>query len=334
MNGSTYVILILGSLILFAAAAGIAIFMAQRLLNPDPSPTRTRLGKIKKAKRENDDYIENETARKLASLVKGSDYKNIKLGRYLEKYAYIQKLKRSLGQANIKTPVDQYFLKWYIIPFLASVFLAMVTKFFPIFFLGVVIIAFAHFSVNFRKKKRLHKFTTQFPDALNLMTSSLRAGHSFQSALAVVASELQDPIGSEFSQVVKDFNLGVPVRDALGRLTISLDNLPDIRMFATAVLIQRESGGNLAEILDQLSYTIRERFKLKGQISSMTAQSRLTGYCLGAAPFVVTTILVLIAPQYIQPMFDDTLGRIALLVAFIMQLIGFFVIKRIVDIRV
>lgn len=334
MNAGLTVLMIMVSLLLFAVAIGVALFIVQRILVPDPTPTKERLSRIKNKQKLVDDYIQNEVSRKLASIVKGSDYQNIHLERLLDRYTYIQKLKRNIAQAGMKIPVDQYFLKWFMVPPLVGLLLAALSKFIPLALLGILVPVGAHFYVLFQKGKRLKKFTLQFPDALNLMTSSLRAGHSFQSCLTVVASELQDPIGTEFSSVVKDFNLGIPVREALERLLVSMDGLSDIRMFTTAVLIQRESGGNLAEVLDKLSLTIRERFKLKGQISSMTAQSRLTGYCLGAAPLLVVLALSVIAPDYLKPMFEETIGKIALFIAFIMQMAGFLIIKRIVDIRV
>jgi tight adherence protein B len=133
---------------------------------------------------------------------------------------------------------------------------------------------------------------------------------------------------------VRDINLGIPVREALSRLVAKLDTLPDVRMFATAVTIQREAGGNLAEVLENLGYTIRERFKLKGQIAALTGQSRLTGYVLGCAPAGILILLSIFMFDYVSPLYNTAMGHIALVVVVILQSIGFFVMKKIIDIRV
>lgn len=134
--------------------------------------------------------------------------------------------------------------------------------------------------------------------------------------------------------MVKDINLGIPVRESLARMVSKLDTLPDVRMFATAVAIQREAGGNLAEVLENLGYTIRERFKLKGQIAALTGQSRLTGYVLGCAPVVLLAGLSVFFYDYVAPLYETEFGHYALIAAFILQVIGFFVMKKIIDIRV
>jgi tight adherence protein B len=129
-------------------------------------------------------------------------------------------------------------------------------------------------------------------------------------------------------------NLGIPVKEAMEKMVGNLDNMPDVKMFCTAVLIQREAGGNLAEILDKLSNTIRERFKLKGQIMALTGQARLTGYVLGCAPLVLLGILSMFFYSYVKPLYETEMGKMLLIVAAVLQVIGFLVMKKIIEIRV
>jgi tight adherence protein B len=221
-----------------------------------------------------------------------------------------------------------------MMPMGIMVVLGVVSGFIIISLVGILVPIGAYSLVLFKRSQRYGKFIAQLPDALSMITSALRAGHSFQSALTVVSSEMPNPIAIEFASMVKDINLGIPVRESLARMVLKLDTLPDVRMFATAVAIQREAGGNLAEVLENLGYTIRERFKLKGQIAALTGQSRLTGYVLGGAPAVLLAGLSLFFYPYVQPLYETDMGHLALLIAFILQMIGFFVMKKIIDIRV
>lgn len=334
MDAATSVFLIIVLFILTGLSIGAALFIAQRIYNPDPSPVQARLAQLKSKESDERNASEKELAKKMANLYKASDYQNVNLGKFLDRYPFIEKLKRNLSQAGMKVAVDRFFITWYALPFVFGLVLAATTKIILFVMLGLFVPVIANVVVLFKKSRRLKKFINQFPDALNLMSSSLRAGHSFQSALTVVASELQDPLSTEFSLVVKDFNLGIPIRDALERMMVNLDGLADIRMFVTAVLIQRESGGNLAEILDKISYTIRERFKLRGQVSALTGQSRLTGYVLAAAPLIMAILLSIVNPGYFKPMFEMMLGQLLIVVGILMQITGFLIIRKIVDIRV
>jgi tight adherence protein B len=316
-----------------AVGMGAALYFLQKFLSPEPSFMQQRLMRLKSQHREETSSIYQNEARKISQLFKDRNYANEALGKFLENYSFTELIKRSLYQAGLTIPVDKFILYFLVGPFLGGFLLFMLSKNFVIFLLGLIVPLLSFGALKFRQGKRLARFTTQLPDALNLITSSLRAGHSFQSAIGVVASEMPDPIGVEFALVVNDINLGIPVKEAMAKLVANLD-LPDVRMFSTAVLIQREAGGNLAEVLDKLGYTIRERFKLKGQISALTGQSRLTGYVLGCAPVGLFVILFLLFPAYVEPLYTTTLGMFGLGVAGVLQLIGFFIMKKIIDIRV
>ncbi|MDX1624559.1 MAG: type II secretion system F family protein [Gemmatimonadota bacterium] len=187
--------------------------------------------------------------------------------------------------------------------------------------------------VKWKKKKRLEAFEEAFPDAIDLLGRSVRAGHAFATGLQMVADEMPDPMGREFRQVFEEQKFGLPMADALVGLSERID-LSDVRIFVTAVLIQREVGGNLAEILDNLSNTIRERFTIKRQVRVYTAQGRFTGYLLAALPFVVAFLIFMLNPEYMSVLWTEPVGRMLIMVALMLQLIGYFVIRRIVDIEI
>ena len=327
------VLLIIGMLMLVGLFMGAAVFLFQRYANPEPSPIQIRLSQMKA----NADTIETENMaqiKKLAKFYKEADYKNENLGKRLEQFPIFLEIKSMLQQADMKTPADRFVLNFMLLPIAGCMLLGLMIKQPVLMMAGFMVAGGAYVNVKIKRSKRLGRFTALMPDALSMICSALRAGHSFQSALSVVASEMSDPISTEFGAVVKDINLGIPVKEAMTRLSQKLESLPDVRMFVTAVMIQREAGGNLAEVLDKLGYTIRERFKLKGQISALTGQSRMTGMVLGAAPAAILSFLSIFMYKYVQPLYETDLGHILLGIIVFMQLLGFFVMKKIIDIRV
>jgi tight adherence protein B len=314
-------------------AVGLAVFFFQRYANPEPSPIRQRLANLKERQGDEDSLL-IEQSQRLARFYKEKEYQNEELGKQFEKLNFFLHLKQAMQQAGIKTPADRFFITNILIPIGLFAFGGVLTGFFVMILAGPLFAGIAYASVLWKRQQRLNQLVTQLPDALALITSSLRAGHSFQSAMATVSTDLPDPLAGEFANVVRDMNLGVPVKEALDRMVNKLNNLPDLCMFSTAVLIQREAGGNLAEVLDNLGYTIRERFKLKGQISALTGQSRLTGYVLGGAPALLLVGLSIFMYGYVKPLWETELGHAALVVVVVLQSLGFFIMRRIIDIRV
>jgi tight adherence protein B len=187
--------------------------------------------------------------------------------------------------------------------------------------------------VNWRRTRRFQKFETMFPDAIDTLARAVRAGHAFTVAIEIVCEELADPASTEFRKLFEEQKYGMPVRDALLNLSERVP-LVDVKFFVTAVMLQRETGGNLAEILDNLSHMIRERFKILRQVRVYTAQGRLTMMLLmGLPPTVIVTMLVMNA-NFIRPLFDDPLGHALLAAGITLQTIGYFVIRRIIQIQV
>jgi tight adherence protein B len=186
---------------------------------------------------------------------------------------------------------------------------------------------------SYKRNKRFERFEELFPEAIDTLARAVRAGHAFTTALEMITSEINEPIAGEFRQLYEEQKFGMPVRDALLNLT---DRVPlvDVKFFVTAVMLQRETGGNLAEILDNLSYVIRERFKIQRQVRVYTAQGRLTMALLMGMPPIIVTVMLVLNPSFIQPLFSDPIGHTLLVAGITLQTIGYFVIRKIIRIQV
>ena len=184
-----------------------------------------------------------------------------------------------------------------------------------------------------KRAMRLKKFSSQLPDALELVARALRAGHSLGAGMHVVAEEMPSPISDEFNRVYEEQNLGIPVEDSLKNMCERVPNL-DLRFFVTSVLIQRQTGGDLAEILDKIGYVIRERFRILGQVKALTAEGRLSGVILIALPFGLFLLMMHIKYDYVEKLWTHELGIKMSVFALIAQLLGALVIRKIVNIKV
>ena len=183
------------------------------------------------------------------------------------------------------------------------------------------------------RTKRFQKFEEKFPEAIDTLARAVRAGHAFTTALEMIANELAEPVSGEFRQLYEEQKFGLPVRDALINLTERIP-LVDVKFFVTAVMQQREPGGNLAEILDNLSYDIRERFKILRQVRVHTAQGRLTMVLLMALPPGIVVMMLSINPGFIQPLFTDPIGHALIVGGITLPTIGYFFIRKIIRIQV
>jgi tight adherence protein B len=184
-----------------------------------------------------------------------------------------------------------------------------------------------------KRTQRLKRFEEQFPEALDLLARAIRSGQAFQTAMGMVAEELPDPVGPEFKKTFDQQNFGLPLRDALNEMSVRI-KLLDVRFFVTAVLIQRDTGGNLSEILDNLAHVVRERFKIQRQVRVHTAHGRFTGYVLMALPAALAIALSFINPEHMQLLFHETMGQTMLTGAIVMQAIGYVWIRKVIKIEV
>jgi len=203
--------------------------------------------------------------------------------------------------------------------------------------LGVVVGLVAgvspYFYLRFKRQGRLNRFTAVLPDAIDLMARALRAGHAVTAAIEMVAREIGDPVGPEFRRVFEEQNFGLPLREGLLNLAKRIP-VEDLQFLVTAMLVQKETGGNLAEVLDKAGGVIRERSRLTGQLRIYTAQGRLTGWILGLLPFILFTLMDFISPSYMHIMLDDPLGRKWIWIGLALMSFGIYLIRRIVDIKV
>jgi tight adherence protein B len=248
--------------------------------------------------------------------------------------SFTPKLQTLLDQANVNISASKMLVNQSVIAFLAF-FGLLALDYSPLAAIaasaGVIFLPLV-----FLKTKRAHrmkKLTAQLPDVFEIMSQALRAGHSLASALEVVQEQLPDPVGPEFGRVYHEQNLGIKIEDALLSMADRVDSL-DVRFFVTAVLVQRQTGGDLAEVLDKIGSVIRDRIELFGMVQGLTAEGRLSGWVLFALPMVVFAAVNLLNPSYAEVLFTEPIGKILLLVAGGMQLMGLAMIRWIVNIKV
>jgi tight adherence protein B len=184
-----------------------------------------------------------------------------------------------------------------------------------------------------KRKKRLTIFGRQIPETLELLSRSLRSGHSLAAGFSLIATECQDPIAKEFGRVFEEQNLGIPLEEALQDLADRVPNM-DVRFFATAVTLQRQTGGDLAEILDKIGHLVRERLQILAQVQALTGEGRMSGIVLLALPPVLFVVMLWLNAEYVMTLFTDELGRKMLLFAMVTQLVGALAIRKIITIKV
>jgi len=270
-----------------------------------------------------------------------------RINKIVEQRDFGMNLAREIARADLKLKVSEYLVLWLCailgVPFLflvLGIVLEPLTS--PI---ALVVGAFVGFLIprfwlGRRRSSRLNAFNKQLPDTITLIANALRAGSSFLQAIEMVVREAQPPITTEFGRVVREVNLGLAFDAALENMVRRVRS-DDLELMTTAITIQHQVGGNLAEILDSIAFTIRERVRIKGEIRTLTSQQRISGYVVAALPIGLIAFLMVLAPSFMQPMFQKPpaiaglpAGLIILIGAGISMFIGFMAIRRIVDIEV
>lgn len=269
------------------------------------------------------------------------------LNRAVEQRDFGATMARDLARADLKLKVSEYLFIWGgaivgipIFMFFAGFALPALQN--PIILLAGAVLGFIlpRWYVKRRQGKRINQFNKQLPDTITLIANALRAGSSFLQAIELVVREARPPISTEFARVIREVNLGLPFEQALENLVRRVRS-DDLELMVTAISIQYTVGGNLAEILDSIAYTIRERVRIKGEIRTLTAQQRMSGYVVGFLPIALAGFLFLVAPGFMEPMFDPDVnvagiptGIILIAIGGVMMFIGFMFIRKIVDIEV
>jgi tight adherence protein B len=256
-------------------------------------------------------------------------------------------LARELARADLRLKPSEYLAIWGASIVGVPLIMLALSVIFPTLgnplalLIGALIGFFLpRFWLNRRKNGRLNAFNKQLPDTITLLANALRAGSSFLQAIELVVRESRPPISTEFARVIREVNLGLPFEQAMENMVRRVRS-EDLELMATAITIQHQVGGNLAEILDSIAYTIRERVRIKGEINTLTAQQRMSGYVVGFLPLGLVGFLFIAAPKFMDPMFDNRVsllglpgGVIVLAIGGFMMFIGFMLIRRIVDIEV
>jgi len=256
------------------------------------------------------------------------------LNRTMVRMQTATKLKRVIEQADLQITVTRLVMFSLMAAMLAGLAASVVSISWMIVLLAAAVagsVPFIH--VLYKRKKRLHAFLENLPDALELMSRALSAGHAFTEALHMVGSEMPEPIATEFSKTYEEQNLGLSLKLALDNL---VDRMPllDLRLCITAILIQRETGGNLAEILEKVSHTIRERFRILEDLKTLTTSSRMSAWILCGLPVGVAMMVTYLNPDYMSVLWTDPRGHQLIAVACAMQIIGMLLVRKILKIKI
>ena len=254
--------------------------------------------------------------------------------RMLLNFPVVNQLERLMEQANISYPVGYYLLLTLL--FAACGYIAgslLTVNFLIAALLACAASTMPFLYIHYMKSKRMSKFERQLPDALDLIVRALKAGHAFAAGLRMVADEFEDPVGTEFGNTMDEINFGVGVSDALINLTNRVD-CPDLQFFVVSVIIQKETGGNLAEILEKISHLIRERFKFQGRVKVLASEGKLSAVVLISLPFLISFYMVMVNPNFVKPLLNDPIGKIMMAGAVVMMIIGTLVMKKMITIKV
>jgi len=243
-------------------------------------------------------------------------------------------LKRMLDQADLQITPSKLIMFSVMAGMLAAMAAGVATGMLPLMILvGLVTASLPFLYVLFMRRKRLNMFLELLPDALDLVSRALSAGHAFSEALHMVATEMPDPISAEFQKTYEEQNLGLSLKLALENLTQRIPLL-DLKMCVTAIMIQRETGGNLAEILEKVAYTIRERFRIMGDLKTLTTSSRMSAWLLCGLPIAVSLVITIMNPDYMSVLWRDPRGHVLIAIALFMQLTGMLIVRKILNIKI
>lgn len=252
----------------------------------------------------------------------------------LKNARWAQKIDTLLVQADLRIRLGTFLLIMLVLAIFATI--AMIVVFdqpalsLPV---GAIVGTIPLMYARHRKLKRVRQFEQEFPDALDVLTNALRAGLAFTGAIQVVSEELPDPVASEFAILFEEVRLGLDMKIALHKFAERIDSA-ELHLFVTAVIVQRETGGNLAEILQGTAAVIRDRFRILGDVRSLTAQARLSGLVLTLLPIGLAIFIFVVAPDYLKELREDPIGRYLIAMAVFLQVAGFLIMRRIVDIKV
>jgi tight adherence protein B len=305
----------------------LLFYAFRHIKNPDRARIRKQLKKISASSKETE----------LPELMRKRVLSGIPLlNQILLRITMIERLDRLKYQADARYPSGFFILLAIVFVgagFLGFNILLKIKPWYLSWVLSLFTGCFPFLYLYNKKNKRMKKFQAQLPEALDLMARSLRAGHAFSTGMKLAADEFEDPLGSEFTITLDEINFGLGVPEALKNLVERVD-CPDLNFFVVSVILQRETGGNLAEIMQNIAHLIRERYKFHGKVKTLSAEGKLSAVVLTILPFAVAGILFIVNKNYLMTLFTEHVGKIMCGVALVLMVIGAFVMRRIVDIEV
>lgn len=316
------IIVVGGAAVLFIIIAAVVL-----LTGGEEAAVQERLGRYGRQPEEE----EKEAKKKKGKEAKG--FLTDSLNRAVAGRSFAEKLATKIARADAKLTVGEFLALQMIVVVMAFGVACILSGLLVGVVAGVIGYFVPHLWLNRRKSARLNSFNDQLGDAINQMVNGLRAGYSVQQAMESVGSELPPPICQEFGRAVQEMQFGLSMDQALANMLRRI-NSADLDLMITAISVQREVGGNLAEILEVISHTIRERIRIQGEIRVLTAQGRITGYIIGGLPFAIAGMLMLINREYIMRMFTMTCGWVMIGVILVLMSIGAFAISKITNIEV
>ena len=306
-------------------AIELAFFSYRMIRYPDRAEVRRRL------RMSMQDFNEEEAA----NIYKKSKLSDVPfLNRILPIFPGVEGMRLYMEQANV-----QYTLGFFIlltmalgmVGFLAGTLFKLQLA--ASILIAVFLATLPTLSLRRQKNKRMAKFEKQLPDALGLIARALRSGHAFTSGMKLAADEFDDPIGTEFNETLDEINFGVSVAEALKNMTERVD-CPDLKFFVVSVILQRETGGNLAEIIEGLAEIIRERFKFRGKLKTLSAEGRLSANILIVLPIFMAVYMFFVAPQVISVLYTDPIGRAMSVIMVVLMIVGYLMMRRIVKVEI
>jgi tight adherence protein B len=319
-------ILTVGIFIVVVLIIELITYSYRNVKNPDRARIRKQLKKISASKQKDELPVDLMRKRVLSEVPA--------LNKILLRITMIDRLDRLRYLANARYPAGFFILlallfagAGFLIFYLMKIGMTMSVAF------SICLGCIPFLYLYIKKNQRMKKFQAQLPESLDLMARSLRAGHAFSTGMKLAADEFDDPLGTEFSITLDEINYGLGVSDALKNLVHRVE-CQDLNFFVIAVILQRETGGNLAEIMEGIAYLIRERYKLYGKVRTLAAEGKLSMYVLLALPFFIIGALLIVNPGYIKTLFTEPAGRIMCAIAAFMMLLGAIVMKRMVNIKV
>jgi len=306
-------------------AIELAFFSYRMIRYPDRAEVRRRL------RMSMQDFDEKEAA----NIYKKSKLSDVPfLNRILPIFPGVEGIRLYMEQANV-----QYTLGFFIlltmalgmVGFLAGTLFKLQLA--PSILIAVFLATLPTLSLRRQKNKRMAKFEKQLPDALGLIARALRSGHAFTSGMKLAADEFDDPIGTEFNETLDEINFGVSVAEALKNMANRVD-CPDLKFFVVSVILQRETGGNLAEIIEGLAEIIRERFKFRGKLKTLSAEGRLSANILIVLPIFMAVYMFFVAPEVISVLYTDPIGRAMSVIMVVLMIVGYLMMRRIVKVEI